>query len=64
MELLHVCPFVCHNPARELISAMEKLGILEEITGYKRNRLFAFRKYLTIFADHSRQSKRVVQQDL
>lgn len=52
-----------NNPARELISAMEKLGILEEITGYKRNRLFAFRKYLTIFADHSRQAKRVIQQD-
>ncbi len=49
-----------NNPARELISAMEKLGILEEITGYKRNRLFAFRKYLTIFADHSRQPKRVI----
>jgi len=31
-----------------LILDFVNLGILEETTGNKRNRLFAFRKYLTI----------------
>ncbi|MEN8254027.1 MAG: type I restriction-modification enzyme R subunit C-terminal domain-containing protein [Verrucomicrobiota bacterium] len=43
---------ISNNPARELISALEKTGVLEELTGYKRNRLFIFRRYLAIFADH------------
>ncbi|MFW5755591.1 MAG: Fic family protein [Tangfeifania sp.] len=32
-----------------LIDDFEKLGILEEITGYKRNRIFSFEGYLKIF---------------
>jgi Fic family protein len=43
---------ISNNPARELISELEKMAILEESTGYKRNRLFVFRRYLDIFADH------------
>ena len=43
---------ISNNPARELVAALEALGVLEESTGYKRNRLFVFRRYLRIFADH------------
>jgi hypothetical protein len=37
------------NPARDLIKAMEDQDILEEMTGFRRNRIFVFRKYLDIF---------------
>jgi len=40
------------NPARELVAGLEKLGVLKEVTGFKRNRLFLFRRYLEIFMDH------------
>lgn len=35
--------------ARELINDFENLNILQEITGYKRNRIFVFKKYLDLF---------------
>jgi Fic family protein len=35
--------------ARELIQEFEKLEILEEVTGFKRNRLFVFKRYLALF---------------
>ncbi len=40
------------NPARELIAALVKLNVLAEISGFKRNRVFIFRRYLNIFRDH------------
>ncbi len=39
------------NPARQLVAALQDLGILTEITGYKRNRIFVFREYLDIFRE-------------
>ena len=39
------------NPARNLIATLEKMGILKEITGHKRNRIFLFEPYFNIFAD-------------
>jgi len=34
---------------RDLLSEFVKLGILEEITGFRRNRIFAFKKYIGLF---------------
>lgn len=39
------------NPARNLIATLEEMGILKEITGHKRNRIFLFEPYFNIFAD-------------
>ena len=40
------------NPARALLTGMQELSLLEEITGFKRNRIFLFRRYVDIFKDH------------
>lgn len=37
------------NTASSLISEFEKFGILEEMTGYKRNRTFVFSEYVQLF---------------
>jgi len=37
------------STALRLISDFEMLGILKELTGYKRNRIFSFEDYLNIF---------------
>lgn len=44
-EVLGVHP----STANRLISDFQKLGILEELTGYKRNRIYAFTKYIRLF---------------
>ncbi len=40
------------KPANTIIKNFEDLGILKEITGYKRNRLFLFEEYYKLFADN------------
>ena len=35
--------------ASELVNEFENLGILKETTGFKRNRIFEFRKYIELF---------------
>lgn len=39
------------NPARSLVARFMDMGILKEITGQRRNRLFLFEPYFEIFAD-------------
>ena len=38
-----------HPAANQLLKDFQKIGILKEITGFKRNRLFVFKKYLDLF---------------
>lgn len=40
---------VTTKPANAIISQFEELGILKELTGYKRNRLFLFEQYYKLF---------------
>ncbi|OGL39670.1 MAG: cell filamentation protein Fic [Candidatus Schekmanbacteria bacterium GWA2_38_9] len=40
---------ITHPAANQLIKDFQKIGILKEITGFKRNRLFVFKEYLRLF---------------
>jgi len=40
---------ISHVTANKLLKAFTKKGILEEITGFERNRLFHFKRYLDLF---------------
>ncbi len=42
---------VSHRAARELIGELEKKGILRETTGFKRNKMYSFHEYLSLFQD-------------
>jgi Fic family protein len=42
-----------HQSANALVKLMVKENILDEITGYRRNRLFLFSEYLEIFRDQN-----------
>ena len=39
------------SSANRLLKSLTELGILKEITGYSRNRLFVLEKYLNLFRD-------------
>ncbi len=49
---------VTYQSASTLAKSFERIGILEEITGYKRNRLFVFSEYLNLFTGSSPSKKR------
>lgn len=40
---------ISYKPARELIRQMEQKGILEEATGFRRNKIYGFHKYIQLF---------------
>lgn len=40
---------ITHPAANQLIKDFQKIDILQEITGFKRNRLFVFKEYLELF---------------
>lgn len=40
---------ITHPSVNQLIKDFQKIGILKEITGFKRNRLFVFKEYLDLF---------------
>jgi Fic family protein len=44
-ELLNLTP----RPVNELLTALEKVNILKEVTGFKRNRIYSFHQYIRIF---------------
>ena len=39
--------------ANQLVNTLVEMGILQEETGWQRNRLFVFRKYLDVFSDEN-----------
>lgn len=39
--------------ANQLVGALVDLGILQEMTGWQRNRHFVFRRYLDVFRDEN-----------
>jgi hypothetical protein len=41
------------SAANNLVARLAKLGILQEATGYKRNRVFHYAPYITIFGDNA-----------
>ncbi|MBI5142379.1 MAG: Fic family protein [Nitrospirae bacterium] len=47
MELLGIK----YVPANSLIATLADIGVLEEITGFQRNRIFIFRRYVDMFRD-------------
>ncbi len=40
-----------YTAANNIVSRLVRLGILQEITGYRRNRLFRYQAYIAIFSD-------------
>jgi len=40
-------------PANSLVSTLVDLGILQEVTGYQRNRIFLMRRYIDIFRNEN-----------
>jgi len=50
-----------HPTANALLKELQKIKVLKEITGYKRNRLFQFSEYLALFSGKKTPPKQVVE---
>ncbi len=42
-----------YHAANALIHALTEYNILEESTGYSRNRIFVFRRHIDTFSEHN-----------
>lgn len=51
MDILHLN----YNPTNNLIESLVQIGVLRESTGYRRNRIFLFKRYLDIFRSEAKQ---------
>jgi len=40
---------ISERTARDLIQEMTRIELLQEVTGYKRNRVYSFKTYLDLF---------------
>lgn len=40
---------ISERTARDLIQEMTRIELLQEVTGYKRNRVYSFKSYLDLF---------------
>ncbi len=47
MEILDIK----YVPANSLIASLVDMGVLQEVSGYQRNRIFILRRYMNIFRD-------------
>ncbi len=45
-----------YTAANSLVSRLVALGILQELTGYRRNRLFRYQPYISIFTEDASES--------
>ena len=45
---------VSYLTANKLVAQFEKSGVLNEVTGWDRNRVFRFQPYLALFSDEGR----------
>ena len=48
---------ITHQSASSLIRSFEEMGILREVTGRKKNRLFVFSEYLSLFTSRISQTQ-------
>ena len=48
-DVRQVCQLKTHKSANELVAVLQDLGILVEITGQSRNRIFVFERYMNTF---------------
>jgi len=46
---MHLTGLASHQSANALVADFKRLGILREMTGFKRNRMFLFKEYLDLF---------------
>jgi hypothetical protein len=40
-----------HVPTNSLIASLVEMGVLQDVTGFQRNRIFILRRYMDIFRD-------------
>lgn len=53
-----------YTAANSLVSRLAKLDILQEATGYKRNRVFRYQPYIAIFGDNEPETPGATQGEL